>query len=200
MSFRATYLPHAVYATAIVSLSLHLLSKRRESEDLRRRAQARITVLESLVNRFESGEHVSDDEILRMRKMVHGDPQSIVVREARGILARPRVGVDAGDVVEEDNVNWKTVVAKDDMEVEKIRREPREGKHMPTSLLTPMVYRRLDLMRIFNRLPESTKPSSTNPSASYNPSTPPPNAGLPLAWTSSQVFLARLGDTPPSWS
>ena len=106
---------------------------------------------------------MSDDEILRMRKMVHGDPQSVVVQEARRILARPRVEVDAGDVVKEDNVNWKTVVGKDDMEVEKIQRELREGKHtcMPTSLLTPMAYRRLDLMRIFNRLPDSTKSSST---------------------------------------
>ena len=67
--------------------------------------------------------------------MVHGDPQSAVVQEARGMAARPRVGIEDADGVKEDNVGWKAVFLgregatdKDDLELEKIRQELSESE------------------------------------------------------------------------
>ena len=54
------------------------------------------------------------------------------------------------------------VVAKDDVEIEEIRRELGEGKYKSSHPCTPTAFRRLDLMRIFERPTNSTKFSSLN--------------------------------------
>lgn len=89
------YLPHLLYATALTSAALNLISKRAGATEKQRRALARISVLEAINERLKSGENVSDTEIERLQNLV-------------------RDKVDLGDVehagmTQEKEVDWKSV-------------------------------------------------------------------------------------------
>ena len=64
------YTPHIIYATALTSLALHLLSARKEGASLRQHAEARISLLEGLVGRLRAGERVSEEEVSRIRRLM----------------------------------------------------------------------------------------------------------------------------------
>ena len=64
-----SHLPHIIYATALVSLTLHLHAKKKDVADKRLLANARIGVLEGLVSRLQSGEDVCDEEISRLKRL-----------------------------------------------------------------------------------------------------------------------------------
>jgi len=67
MSLR--YAPHIVYSLALTSVSMHLLYQRREAEEDRSRLSARISILESLVDRLNRGERINQGEVDRLRKL-----------------------------------------------------------------------------------------------------------------------------------
>jgi len=94
-----TYLPHLIYATAISSLSLHLLMQKKSSAERIRQAGARISVLETLASRLEAGENVTDDEIARSRRMVREGAKDLYEEVNK-----------AGGMMKEADVDWKTVV------------------------------------------------------------------------------------------
>ena len=61
----------------ITSLSFHLLFARRDAASERDQFNARISILESLIERSEGGEHIPDAEVEKLialsRKMKRGD-------------------------------------------------------------------------------------------------------------------------------
>lgn len=65
-----TYLPHILYSTALTSVSIHLLWRRKAFEDDRARHNAQITILEDLAHQLRSGSSITDEEIDRLRTLV----------------------------------------------------------------------------------------------------------------------------------
>lgn len=66
------FLSHMSYcspATIFTSISFHLLSARREAMTQRDRYMARITILESLVERLRQKEHIEGEEIDRLLRL-----------------------------------------------------------------------------------------------------------------------------------
>lgn len=94
-----TYLPHLIYATAVTSLSLHLLMQKKGSAERIRQAEARISILQNLAFRLRSGENVTEDEIARSRRMVREGGNDVFEEANR-----------AGGMVKETDVDWKTVM------------------------------------------------------------------------------------------
>ncbi|KAL5504604.1 hypothetical protein ACEPAH_7267 [Sanghuangporus vaninii] len=74
-----TYFPHIIYATALISLSLHLLSSRRDGAAARQQAEARISLLEGLAGQLRAGERVSEEEISRVRRLMREDKATAAV-------------------------------------------------------------------------------------------------------------------------
>ncbi|KAI6145524.1 hypothetical protein BKA82DRAFT_995673 [Pisolithus tinctorius] len=66
-----TYLPHILYSTALTSVSIHLLWRRKAFEDDRARHNAQITILEDLARQLRSGSpDITDEEVDRLRNLV----------------------------------------------------------------------------------------------------------------------------------
>lgn len=75
MSLR--YAPHIVYSLALTSISMHMLFQRRIAQEDRSQISAKISILESLVDRFGQGEQIDRKELLRLRKLAGVlDPQT----------------------------------------------------------------------------------------------------------------------------
>ena len=68
--FSHRYFPHALFAIALTSISINLVSQRRSAEDERSRVQAQISVLESIKEQLQSGKLLSNEELDRQKKLV----------------------------------------------------------------------------------------------------------------------------------
>lgn len=68
--FSHRYFPHALFAIALTSISINLVSHRRTAEDERSRVQAQISVLESIKEQLQSGKPLSKEELDRQKKLV----------------------------------------------------------------------------------------------------------------------------------
>ncbi|KIL63994.1 hypothetical protein M378DRAFT_641515 [Amanita muscaria Koide BX008] len=73
MRLATSYIPHALYAIAVTSISIHLVSKRRTFEDERANVNARISILESIAEQLRSGKPINDDEVERLKRLAR-DP------------------------------------------------------------------------------------------------------------------------------
>ncbi|KAM6502870.1 hypothetical protein JOM56_002847 [Amanita muscaria] len=73
MRVATSYIPHALYAIAVTSISIHLVSKRRAFEDERANVNARISILESIAEQLRSGKPINDDEVERLKRLAR-DP------------------------------------------------------------------------------------------------------------------------------
>jgi len=78
-------------ATALTSMSVHLMVHRRQAVAERAQLNGRISILESLVGRLQSGEHISGAEIERLQK-----------------LSKP--GGGGGDDAHQPALSWKEVI------------------------------------------------------------------------------------------
>ena len=67
--FSHRYFPHALFAIALTSISINLVSQRRTAEDERSRVQAQISVLESIKEQLQSGKPLSDEELDKQKKL-----------------------------------------------------------------------------------------------------------------------------------
>lgn len=68
MSF-TQYLPHLVYSTALTSLGMHSLFQRKSAESERSHVAAQLSILDSMVQRLQAGEDISDKEFSRLWKL-----------------------------------------------------------------------------------------------------------------------------------
>lgn len=68
--FSNRYFPHALFAIALTSISINLVSHRRTAEDERSRIQAQISVLESIKEQLQSDKPLSNEELERLKKLV----------------------------------------------------------------------------------------------------------------------------------
>ena len=89
-----THLPHVIYATALTSLSIHLLATRRAGADARHAAEARRSILEGLASRLRAGERVEDDEMARIARL----------------LREGEVKSGEGSSVRESELDWRAVL------------------------------------------------------------------------------------------
>ena len=67
--FSNRYFPHALFAIALTSISINLVSHRRTAEEERSRVQAQISVLESIKEQLQSGKPLSNEELDRLKKL-----------------------------------------------------------------------------------------------------------------------------------
>ena len=67
--FSHRYFPHVLFAIALTSISINLVSHRRTAEDERSRVQAQISVLESIKSQLQSGKPLSNEELDRQKKL-----------------------------------------------------------------------------------------------------------------------------------
>lgn len=89
-----TYLPHILYSTALTSVSIHLLWRRKAFEDDRARHDAQITILEDLAHQLRSGSSITDEEVDRLRKLVQ---------------VHQGTSEEAAGGVQEHSISWKDV-------------------------------------------------------------------------------------------
>jgi len=70
----SAYLPHILYATALTSVSIHLLWQRNTEREDRARYQAQVSILEDLAQQLRSGAPITDEEITRLKNLarLHG--------------------------------------------------------------------------------------------------------------------------------
>jgi len=73
MRVATSYIPHALYAIAVTSISIHLVSKRRTFEDERANVNARISLLESIAKQLRSDKPINDEEVERLKRLAR-DP------------------------------------------------------------------------------------------------------------------------------
>ena len=71
MRIATAYIPHALYALAVMSISIHLVSKRRSFQDEKSSLDARISILESIAQQMRSDKPavVSAEETERLMKL-----------------------------------------------------------------------------------------------------------------------------------
>jgi hypothetical protein len=74
--FASSYLPHAVYSAAIISLSIHLVNQQRSSSDDRARLNAQISILHSISQQLQSGKPLSRHELERLKRLARPVPLS----------------------------------------------------------------------------------------------------------------------------
>lgn len=74
--FVRSYLPHALYSAAVISLSIHLVSQQRTSSDDRARLNAQISVLQSIAQQLQSGKPLSSRELERLKRLARPVPFS----------------------------------------------------------------------------------------------------------------------------
>ena len=67
--FSNRYFPHALFAIALTSISINLVSHRRTAEEEQSRIQAQISVLESIKEQLQSGKPLSNEELDRLKKL-----------------------------------------------------------------------------------------------------------------------------------
>ena len=76
MKFVNSYLPHALYSAAIISLSIHLVNHQRSSSDDRARLNARISILQSISQQLQSERPSSSHELERLKRLARSEPFS----------------------------------------------------------------------------------------------------------------------------
>ncbi|KAK2467416.1 hypothetical protein APHAL10511_000651 [Amanita phalloides] len=92
MRIATGYIPHALYAIAVTSISIHLVNKRRVFEDEKASVNARISILESIAQQSRSG-NPADEELERLKR-----------------LARPPVKVNSTSTSSGEGISWKEVM------------------------------------------------------------------------------------------
>jgi hypothetical protein len=75
--FVRSYLPHALYSAAILSLSIHLVNQQRTSSDERARLNAQISVLQSISQQLQSGNPLSSYELASLKRLARPVPSSL---------------------------------------------------------------------------------------------------------------------------
>ncbi|KAF8161493.1 hypothetical protein B0H34DRAFT_796276 [Crassisporium funariophilum] len=80
--FSNRYFPHALFAVALSSVSINLVSQRKSAEDERARVKAQLSILQSIKEQLQSDTPISNDELERLKKLARS--------------AAPTNGADAG--------------------------------------------------------------------------------------------------------
>src|ERR1700722_3789708 len=88
------YLPHLIYSVALTTVSLHLLSHRKASENQKARLTAQISILESIVHQLRSNNPLSNDELQRLRNLARANSEETL----------------PGSAAYEDKVSWRDVI------------------------------------------------------------------------------------------
>jgi hypothetical protein len=98
MRIATSYIPHALSAVAVMSISIHLVNKRRTFSDEEASARARISILESIAEQLRSERQPSsngEEELERLKRLVRAP----VVKESKDATAAGSKGISWKDVV-----------------------------------------------------------------------------------------------------
>ena len=68
--FSNRYFPHALFAVALTSISINLISHRRTAEGERSGIQAQISVLESIKEQLQLDKPLSNEELAKLKRLV----------------------------------------------------------------------------------------------------------------------------------
>lgn len=96
MRIATSYIPHALFAIAVTSISIHLVNKRRTFSDEEARARARISILESIAEQLRSEKPGSDGELERLKRLVRAPK---VKESSKNTTSAGSEGISWKDVV-----------------------------------------------------------------------------------------------------
>jgi hypothetical protein len=109
--FSSPYLPHAIYAIALTSISIHLVNQRRTSEEDKSRVNAQISILESVRDQLRSDKPLSNDELARLKKLASAplpEEEKPHIRWSDIFMGRKPVVGKESDVSEWDKRDMET--------------------------------------------------------------------------------------------
>ena len=69
MRIATGYIPHALYAIAVTSISIHLVNKRRSFSDEKANVNARMSILETITEQLRSDKSISNEELERLKRL-----------------------------------------------------------------------------------------------------------------------------------
>jgi hypothetical protein len=124
--FARSYLPHALYSAAILSLSIHLVNQQRSSSDERARLNAQISVLQSISQQLQSGKPLSSHELEGLKRLTRPVPLSLESQEKEpigwkeailGRKARDSSGVSSWDQKDMDKGTQLLIISLHDMTI-----------------------------------------------------------------------------------
>ena len=98
MRIATSYIPHALSAVAVMSISIHLVNKRRTFSDEEASTRARISILESIAEQLRSeGQPSSNggEELERLKRLVRAP----AAKESKDATAAGSKGISWKDVV-----------------------------------------------------------------------------------------------------
>ncbi|PFH47356.1 hypothetical protein AMATHDRAFT_87761 [Amanita thiersii Skay4041] len=108
MRLATSYIPHTLYAIAVTSISIHLVSERKSTSEELSRINARISILESIADQLrltEGGKHtLASDGLDRLKRLAR---LSSSPREGAAVGADGKVH---GAAMEQGTISWKEVV------------------------------------------------------------------------------------------
>ncbi|KAF9011822.1 hypothetical protein BDQ17DRAFT_790364 [Cyathus striatus] len=106
--FFSAYWPHAVYAAAITSLSIHLVTTRRAISDDHARVEARTSILNSITEQLRSDTPLSKEELERLKKLAQLpkegdiDPTKTVELKWTDVIFRRKPNLKDGELSDWD--------------------------------------------------------------------------------------------------
>ena len=97
MRIATSYIPHALSAVAVTSITIHLINKRRTFDDEEASARARISILESIAEQLRSERPTGSngEELERLKRLVRAP----VAKESKDATAAGSEGISWKDVV-----------------------------------------------------------------------------------------------------
>ncbi|KAF8627767.1 hypothetical protein AX17_006132 [Amanita inopinata Kibby_2008] len=101
MRIATGYIPHALYATAITSLSIHLVHHRKSADDEKTSVKTRISILESIAEQLRTDKSVSREALDRMKRLARAPLVKAEEWKSEG-------GGEGGG--EGERISWKEVV------------------------------------------------------------------------------------------
>lgn len=87
MWYRSSYIPHALYSVALLSISIHSVGTRTACSEERARINARISILESISEQMRSNKSLSDDELERLKRLARPPEKLASDSEPQKIMA-----------------------------------------------------------------------------------------------------------------
>ena len=97
------YVPHVVFGLALTSVSMNLVSGRKTWEEQKAKADAQISILESIRDDLKAGKTISDEELARLRKLAQPS-ENIGTATTASALGNKPTSADTSQTV-----SWGTI-------------------------------------------------------------------------------------------
>lgn len=116
-------IPFFIWWTILTSLTVHLLRARQAATEADSRSEAKISVLQDLLDRARAGEEIGEEEVQRRLEMVG-------VREREKVEVVPGVREEVKDVGWREAIFGRKAVSTEKEDEEEVRNWARSGEYL----------------------------------------------------------------------